>query len=142
MAIEAIVDQVVNFTDTSTGLNDTGVTYEWQFGDGQTATTKNAAHAYTKKGIYNIVHSVKNSCDATPTPCTGNTVTVITKLCGWIKGIGGATSVNVPALSTLFDAYYGFGSLGFTPTLTELSGTFDYYYGFTSSGNTQTGCSF
>lgn len=43
----------VNFTDMSTG-GATGYSYQWDFGDGGTATTANPNHTYTSQGIYTV----------------------------------------------------------------------------------------
>jgi len=48
----------VSFTDTSTVYNTTGVLYVWSFGDGVTASTRNATHTYTAVGQYNATLTV------------------------------------------------------------------------------------
>lgn len=50
------------FTNQSTG---TGLTYRWDFGNGQTATTQNASHTYTTAGNYDVTLRAKdgNGCE-------------------------------------------------------------------------------
>lgn len=50
---------VVNFSNTSSGAGT--LTYEWDFGDGNTSKDKNPSHTYTKKGIYTVKLTVKSS---------------------------------------------------------------------------------
>ncbi len=134
MTIEAIVDQVVTFTDNSTGLDATA-TYAWDFGDGTISTLKSPTHAYSVKGIKNIVHTVKNSCNATAISCTGNTVNVISKVCGWIKGLGGRSALTTMHVFTITDAVLGFVTLSFTPTVQDVFGVTDSVLGFIPSGD-------
>lgn len=44
-----------NFTDTA---NDTTHTFEWDFGDGNTANSQNASHVYDAKGTYSVTLKV------------------------------------------------------------------------------------
>lgn len=50
----------VNFTYTST--SGTGTSYMWNFGDGNTANTKDATHAYGTNGTFNVTLTIKNVC--------------------------------------------------------------------------------
>ncbi|MEM8897152.1 MAG: PKD domain-containing protein, partial [Bacteroidota bacterium] len=54
----------VSFINTSEGY---GLTYEWDFGDGNTSTLANPEHIYEHAGIYNIQLRVTdvNGCDST-----------------------------------------------------------------------------
>ncbi len=133
MAIETIVDQVVTFTDNSTGIDAT-VTYSWDFGDGAISTLKSPTHAYTTKGIKNVVHTVKNSCNVSPISCIGNTVNVISKVCGWIKGLGGRSALTTTHVFSITDAVLGFVTLSFTPTVQDVFGVTDSVLGFTPTG--------
>ena len=54
----------VTFTNTSLG---TSLSYNWYFGDGNTATTANAVHVYPDQGTYNIVLVVTNYIPCTDT---------------------------------------------------------------------------
>ncbi|MBK8561865.1 MAG: choice-of-anchor B family protein [Saprospiraceae bacterium] len=49
----------VQFTNSSTG---SGVTYAWNFGDGQTSQAQNPSHTYSAPGIYNVGLIVNNAC--------------------------------------------------------------------------------
>ena len=40
------------------------ISYSWDFGDGTTATTQNAAHTYTIAGAYNVCLITANSCNS------------------------------------------------------------------------------
>lgn len=48
------------FTDTSTGKNEI-VSWQWDFGDGQTSNEKNPKHTYILKKTYNVTLTVKDS---------------------------------------------------------------------------------
>ena len=48
----------VTFTDTSTQQNGTVQSWNWAFGDGQTSTDQNPAHAYTAAGQYSVTLTV------------------------------------------------------------------------------------
>jgi len=65
----------VNFVDSSYSIytNDNSnvpiIDWHWNFGDGSSATTKDASHAYSKAGVYTVVLRVtnKNGCvDSVP----------------------------------------------------------------------------
>lgn len=51
----------VQFTDQSTPGSGTISTWEWDFGDGNTATTQNPSHVYTAAGNYNVTLRIRNS---------------------------------------------------------------------------------
>lgn len=53
----AQVGQTINFSSCSTG----GTTYQWTFGDGQTATTASPTHQYAAAGTYTVTLTVTNS---------------------------------------------------------------------------------
>jgi gliding motility-associated-like protein len=46
------LSDTIFFTNNTTGPGN--ITYQWAFGDGTTATTKNAAHTYSTKGMFDI----------------------------------------------------------------------------------------
>lgn len=62
------LDEVVNF-DGSKSVDADGdkLSYKWSFGDGATADSSMASHAYTKNGMYKIVLTVN---DGSNTPCS------------------------------------------------------------------------
>lgn len=52
-----------SFTDNSTDRGGVALSgYFWDFGDGASATTKNANHIYTHSGYYVVTHAVKAYC--------------------------------------------------------------------------------
>ncbi len=135
------IGQAVIFTDNSSGKNATGVTYEWDFGDGSPLSTNEpVTHKYNTSGTYNVTHSVKNSCNINPVTCVAQVTVLQQNICNWIKLSGGMTSMTVPFVFNLVDAYLGFTNIDFTPTIPHIMGCVDYYLGFISSGNAQTGC--
>ena len=72
----ANVGETVNFSATSAGTRP--VTFEWNFGDGTTASTLNATHAYNEVGTYNVTLTATN--EAGSDTCT-MTVTVVDRFC-------------------------------------------------------------
>jgi parallel beta-helix repeat protein len=54
------VDDVVSFTDTSTGGN-SPLSYTWDFGDGTTSILQNPTHSYSSAGIYYVSLTVTDS---------------------------------------------------------------------------------
>ncbi|MBL0310936.1 MAG: PKD domain-containing protein [Bacteroidetes bacterium] len=64
----AEVNEEINFSATTTNV----ATYHWDFGDGNTATTKNATHFYRAEGSYSINLTVINS-----TGCKSNTTQTV-----------------------------------------------------------------
>ncbi len=53
--------RAIQFTDQSTTLEGTITTWNWNFGDGQTATTQNPQHTYTTAGSYTVSLTVRTS---------------------------------------------------------------------------------
>ncbi len=53
----------VNFTNLSIPKG-SGITYLWDFGDGNTSTTENPSHTYTIDGIYTVSLTVQDSGDS------------------------------------------------------------------------------
>ncbi len=49
------------FTNLSLPNSDSVMSYQWNFGDGNTSTLRNPIHIYTNPGIYNIILTVFNS---------------------------------------------------------------------------------
>src|SRR5574337_1049684 len=91
MAIQVEINKVVTFTDNSTG-KDASATYTWDFGDGSVPSTTNpATHMYTSIGLYNVSHSVKNSCNTTPATCSSQQIEVVPV--GQTGGGGGGNAI-------------------------------------------------
>ena len=70
----ATVNQSVTFTSAPAG-GSPPYTFAWTFGDGGTATTRNATHAYTSTGTYTAELVVK---DQTGTPVSQNVTITVT----------------------------------------------------------------
>ena len=49
---------LVNFTDTSTGS--VATSWAWNFGDGTSATSRNATHTYSTPGVYTVAFTATN----------------------------------------------------------------------------------
>lgn len=64
---------VVNFNNTTTGTSG-GVTYLWNFGDGNTSTSTSPSHTYSSNGTYVVTLLANNN---TTTTCVDSTTTVV-----------------------------------------------------------------
>jgi gliding motility-associated-like protein len=53
--------RTIQFTDQSTTSEGTIISWNWSFGDGQTATTQNPQHTYTTAGSYTVSLTVRTS---------------------------------------------------------------------------------
>lgn len=111
----------VNFTDTSTQAGGTIGSWNWAFGDGQSATTQNPQHTYAEGGAYTVQLTVVSS--------TGS-------------GLSDdeTKAINIPALTASFTET----SSGLTATFASNSFTapsyqiVTYYWDF-GDGHTQSG---
>jgi len=56
---QVVNGSTVTFTNTSIG---SGVTYLWNFGDGNTSTDVNPVHTYSDPGTYDVVLTATNTC--------------------------------------------------------------------------------
>ncbi|WP_029446553.1 PKD domain-containing protein [Cellulophaga baltica] len=67
----------VQFTGDTSSDPDTGdtLTYAWDFGDGNTATTANTSHTFTTAGTYTVTLTVTD--DGTPALTSTDTITII-----------------------------------------------------------------
>ncbi len=74
-AVEVAIDQVITFTDLSTGSPDEWL---WDFGDGDTSTDQNPTHSYDTSGVYTV------SLTATRTDALSETTKTETKT-GYIE---------------------------------------------------------
>ncbi|WP_276479871.1 PKD domain-containing protein [Paraflavitalea pollutisoli] len=54
-----------SFVNTSTGGGN--ITYQWDFGDGQTSTDPNPTHTYTTTGAYNVTLTARNGTNCVST---------------------------------------------------------------------------
>ena len=131
---------IVNFSSTSSGAG--ALTYEWDFGDGTTATVKNPSHNYTKKGTYSVKLTVKSSEGCTNIAVkndyinAGNFNTDIqapSLICEGTTALFTSTTSTTPNQSRWLvdgvEAYYYYSSLSYTfltpgPHKVELINTF------------------
>lgn len=111
----------VNFTDTSTQTGGTIGSWNWAFGDGQSATTENPQHTYAAGGSYTVALTVVSS---TGSALSGNTTKAITIPALTAKFI--ETSVGLAAT---------FASNSFTAPSYQIT---TYYWDF-GDGHTESG---
>ena len=120
-------DSVVTFSDKSTfpvssGVNDTIVSWYWNFGDGSAPEyTKDASHIYTKAGSYLVKHAVFNKygCSDTSSSNAVQAFTPPTSKFGYkgrcqydsIQFLDSSTAPNAATISTWF---WNFGDGSFS----------------------------
>lgn len=68
------ISDEVTFSNTSVGPM--GMTYTWDFGDGQTSTLKNPTHSYSENGDYEVCLTVTTPSGCARTKCTTTPVKV------------------------------------------------------------------
>jgi PKD repeat protein len=61
---DRLSDYEVQFTDESIAYNDTIVSWEWDFGDGNTSTQQNPAHTYTSAAYFDVTLTVTGDSGA------------------------------------------------------------------------------
>ncbi|MBO3118043.1 PKD domain-containing protein, partial [Winogradskyella sp. DF17] len=84
--VVADVDEVITFNGSGTfSVADTGATYFWDFGDGNTATGQSVTHSYNPAGLYNVTLTIT---DDNPAGCQS------TNDIGLTAQIGGSTPGN------------------------------------------------
>lgn len=71
---EACSEVVMSFQDHSPG--NSGASYQWDFGDGATASAASPSHSYSSSGIYNVNVLVISPYGCSNTAVTANTVVV------------------------------------------------------------------
>ncbi|MDP4282827.1 MAG: PKD domain-containing protein [Bacteroidota bacterium] len=64
----------IDFTNQSTGTD--SLTYQWDFGDGQTSVLANPSHAYTISGTFSVKLIVTNATGCTDTIIKANLITI------------------------------------------------------------------
>jgi len=116
----------VTFTDNSTGG---AVSWEWNFGDGNTSTLQNPTHTYTTAGSYNVALNVTNAGGCRTTIYKTNYITIRpTEINLFNVPAKGCTPFNFlptfsinasePIASYLWDFGDGFTSTSATPSHT------------------------
>ena len=73
--LTSIADETVTFADNSTN---NPVTWQWDFGDGNTDFGHSPTHSYTASGTYNVCLIATNSCGLADTICQTVTVCIPT----------------------------------------------------------------
>jgi PKD repeat protein len=76
---EVLINQVVTFTDTSSG-GSPGYTYAWDFGDSSTSTEANPTHSYASPGNNTVSLTVTDSLGGSDTETETNYITVYAAL--------------------------------------------------------------
>ncbi len=66
----------VNFTDSTT-FNDPVISYNWNFGDGNTSTSQNPTHNYSSPGLYDVTLIVQTQFGCTDTMRIDSAVMVV-----------------------------------------------------------------
>ena len=63
----AKVHETVDFTDLSSFVLGTIISWDWDFGDGNSSTEQNPKHSYTMPGTYTVILTVTgdNGCSST-----------------------------------------------------------------------------
>ncbi|MEM1318815.1 MAG: PKD domain-containing protein [Bacteroidota bacterium] len=86
----------VSFEDLSFGK---GLTYSWDFGDGNTSTDQNPVHCYAANGVYTVCLTVTDiySCDSTL--CLTDYVTIADPVAGFLSD---STFASCPPLPVNF----------------------------------------
>lgn len=86
----------IQFTDTSSGV---GLSYLWDFGDGNSSTQANPSHAYTSNGTYTIQLIVTDVNGCTDTATAVNAVVIRDVLAGFQAA---PTNASCPPLLVTF----------------------------------------
>ena len=79
----------VAFTATGTDPDGDTLTYEWDFGDGGTATTKDAMHTYTEVGVFYAKVTVSDGKGGTASALLQVAVTPLAVTTREEVGVGG-----------------------------------------------------
>lgn len=98
-------EQMIVFTDNSSALSSTIVSWQWDFGDKEISSLTNASqqHAYSKSGKYKVVLTVKDDlfCEASDT-----VIVTIFELEIWLPNVISTNNDGVNELFVLpFDAF-------------------------------------
>lgn len=112
------------FTAVSTG---TGISYQWNFGDGFISNLKDAAHAYQAAGIYTVTLTVSNNgCSKVYT----QSVTVLPEPVVTI----GTDKLICPGSSTLLSAPAGYSTYQWYKNGTAIAGAVNAAYSCSAVG--------
>lgn len=111
----------VSFSNQSSDSDGTVVSYEWQFGDGQTSNLENPSHSYNSAGTYTVSLVVTDNDGQTGSVSKNVTVT---------------QDSNVPTANFTFSQ--NDLSVDFTDTSTDVDGTIDTWLWTFGDGQTST----
>jgi len=139
------VEQEVEFSASGSSGGDTRsiTSYEWDFGDGTTASGVTVKHAWKSPGKYTVVLTVTNDCGATDTATKVVTVEAITDVCALVEARGGPTGITSVDIQQMILAYHGIITYYFKPTYNAIVGVAAYYGGRdVATGDRLTGCHF
>jgi len=138
------VEQEVEFSAVGSSGGDTRtiISYEWDFGDGTTATGVDVKHAWKTAGKYTVTLKVTNDCGATDTDTVEITVQSIYDVCDLIKARGGPSEITSVDIQQMILAYNGVISYYFTVNRDAIYGMAAYYKGDIDTGDDLTGCKF
>jgi len=127
---------------SSGGDTHTIISYEWDFGDGTTATGVSVRHAWKKTGKYKVVLTVTNDCGATDTATKEVTVKAINDVCDLIKARGGVSEITSVDIQQMILAFNGIIDYYFTVNRDAIYGMAAYKRGDIDTGDDLTGCKF
>ena len=115
----AVEDEVLTFNGVGSDPGGGIVTFNWDFGDGSTATGQDVTHAFTKQGVYNVTlvvtdsdgDSAKDHCLVTVSnvPPTAGLTSNHTTEEGDVIGFYGSTSTDTPSDLPLLTYTWDFG---------------------------------
>ena len=148
LASSVCQQDIAVFTDTSTSdPMDTIITWNWDFGDGNTSSTQNATNIYTTVGSYNVtlVVATPNCAD---TISDSVTVEVTPTAAFTVNKNAGCSQLDITTTNNSFGATIynwdfgnGYGSAGVSPNIAYLnSDTVDTNYTLTLIASTTFGC--
>lgn len=76
-----VLDEIIQFTSSISSGDNGSVTYNWNFGDGQSSNLTNPAHAYSTEGTYTVMLTLNNGSDEISVNKT-NYITVLKETVG------------------------------------------------------------
>ncbi|MGD2085351.1 MAG: PKD domain-containing protein [Candidatus Aminicenantes bacterium] len=80
-------DLTADFTDTSTDVDGTIVSWDWDFGDGNTSTVQHPSHTYVSAGTYTVTLTVTDDDSATDSVSKSVTVSDTPAVQMYVKDI-------------------------------------------------------
>ena len=146
------VAPVANFTGQTAGLTATftnssisGVTFSWDFGDGNSSVQANPVHIYSAAGTYNVCLTAVNPC-GTDTFCQQVGVTTSTPVAGFTFVVnGGIVTFTDTSLNTPTSWAWDFGDAGSSTSQNPthnyaITGSYNVCLIATNSNGSDTAC--